>query len=178
MCGKDTFYFRIFARRGAFIFAVPQTDTDMKTKRILTFAAACAAVAALAVSCCHCRSFQTRNRRPLVGTEWQLVQLGGESVRPEEGSFRFVLDAEGRVTGKGSCNRLTGTYTLGEKNALGFGAMASTRMACPDMTRETAYMQMFESVVRYDMDGAMLLLLDAGDSLLAVFQALPADGAE
>lgn len=145
-------------------------------KRILTYFAACAALAAVAASCCHCRSFQTKNRRPLVGTEWQLVQLGGESVHPEEGQFAFALGDDERITGMGSCNRLMGSYELGEKNALRFGPMASTRMACPDMAREAAYMRMFDSVARYDMDGAMLLLLDADDHLLAVFQALPAVG--
>lgn len=40
------------------------------------------ALLAVAVSCCNCRSFQKKNRRPLVGTEWQLVQLGGRSIPP------------------------------------------------------------------------------------------------
>lgn len=32
-----------------------------------------ACVAALAASCCACRSYQKHTRRPLEGTRWQLV---------------------------------------------------------------------------------------------------------
>ena len=55
--------------------------------KILLKIAALAAVAALAAGCCSCRSYQKKNRRPLVGTEWQLIQLGGKAVKPEEGKF-------------------------------------------------------------------------------------------
>lgn len=135
------------------------------------------ALLVVAASCCNCRSFQKKSRRPIVGTEWQLVQFGKESIAPEEGKYFFTLDSDGRVSGVGACNRLMGSYTLGDKNALGFGALASTRMACPGMETETAFMQMFDSVVRYDMDGPMLLLLGADDDLLAVFQAKPENAA-
>lgn len=145
--------------------------------RFLKIAAGIALLAA-AFSCCNCRSFQKKNRRPLVGTEWQLVQLGGRSITPEEGKYTVVLSDDERISGVGACNRLMGGYTLGGKNALRFGALASTRMACPGMETEAEFMQMFDSVVRYDMDGPMLLLLGADDDLLAVFQAKPAAGSE
>lgn len=140
--------------------------------RILKIAAG-VILLAVAASCCNCRSYQKKNRRPLVGTEWQLVQLGDESIVPEQGKYTFLLSDDGRISGVGACNRLMGSYTLGEKNALRFGALASTRMACPGMETETRFMQMFDSVVRYDMDGPMLLLLDEDDRLQAVFQAIP-----
>ena len=53
-----------------------------------------AGLAALTAGCCNCRSYQKKTRRPLVGTEWQLVQLGGETLRPEEGRFTITLSAE------------------------------------------------------------------------------------
>lgn len=137
--------------------------------RFLKIAAGVILLAA-AAACCNCRSFQKKNRQPLVGTEWQLVQLGGQAVAPEEGKYTITLGEDNRIAGVGACNRLMGQYTLGEKNALQFGTLASTRMACPGMDTEAAFMQMFDSVTRYDMDGPMLLLLD-GDDLKAVFQA-------
>lgn len=143
-------------------------------KAFLLKLTACLALVGLTASCCNCRSFQKKTRQPLVGTEWQLIQLGGSSVTPNEEQFTITLGEDNRISGVGACNRLMGEYTLGEKNALTFGALASTRMACPGMDQESAFMQMFDSVVRYDMDGPMLLLLDAKDNLLAVFQAKPA----
>ena len=79
--------------------------------KILLKIAALAAVAALAAGCCSCRSYQKKNRRPLVGTEWQLIQLGGKAVKPEEGKFTLTFLAEvTRTAGVGACNRIMGKY--------------------------------------------------------------------
>ncbi len=134
--------------------------------------AAGAALLALAVGCCHCRAYQQKNRRPLVGTEWQLVQLGGVTYAPETERFTLLFGEENHLSGIGACNRISGSYTAGEKNALSIGPLAATRMACPGMEREMEFFEAVESTTRYDMDGEMLLLLD-GDTLKAVFQAAP-----
>lgn len=132
-----------------------------------------AALAALAASCCHCRSYQKRTRRPLEGTEWQLVQLGGKTLQPREGKFTITFHAaEHRFSGIGACNRLTGVYSADEKRALKIGPVASTRMACPDMDQEGEMAAALEATTHYDMDGPMLLLLSNGE-LRAVFQARP-----
>ena len=132
----------------------------------------------LMVGCCHCRSYQKKTRRPLVGTEWQLIQLGGETIQPQEGSFTVTLSADnGQITGVGACNRLSGPYKSDEKRSLKIGPLASTRMACPDLKREQAFIQALESATHYDMDGPMLLILSNGE-LRAVFQAIPAPAAQ
>lgn len=141
--------------------------------KILVKIAALAAVAALAAGCCNCRSYQKKTQRPLVGTEWQLIQLGGKSVKPEAGKYNLTfLAEENRIAGVGACNRLMGSYTPGEKGALKIGPMASTRMACPGMDMEQEYCIAIESTTHYEMDGPMLMLLSNGD-LKAVFQAKP-----
>ena len=76
--------------------------------KILLKIAIVAVAAAFMAGCCNCRSYQKKTRRPLAGTEWQLIQLGGKAVKPEEGKFTVTLLAEGnRLTGVGACNRLT-----------------------------------------------------------------------
>lgn len=141
--------------------------------KILLKIAIVAAAAALAASCCNCRSYQKKTRRPLVGTEWQLIQLNGKSVKPEEGKFMLTFLGEGnRIAGIGACNRLMGSYETTEKGALKIGPLASTMMACPGMEQEDTYTKALESATHYDMDGPMLLLLSDGE-LRAVFQALP-----
>ena len=132
-----------------------------------------AAEAALAAGCCKCRSYQKKNRRPLIGTEWQLIQLDGRAVKPEEGKFYVMfLAEENRFAGVGACNRLTGAYKTDGKRTLKIGPLAATMMACPGMDEEDAFTKMLESVTHYDMDGPMLLLLSDGE-LRAVFQARP-----
>ena len=74
--------------------------------KILLKIAIVAVAAAFMAGCCNCRSYQKKTRRPLAGTEWQLIQLGGKAVKPEEGKFTVTLLAEGnRLTGVGACNR-------------------------------------------------------------------------
>ena len=61
--------------------------------KILLKIAVVAVAGALIAGCCNCRAYQKKARRPLVGTEWQLIQLGGETVRPEKGTFTLTLMA-------------------------------------------------------------------------------------
>lgn len=132
-----------------------------------------AAAALLCISCCPCRSYQKKTRRPLEGTEWQLIQLGGKTVRPEEGAFNLRFDAEKQTAdGMGACNRFSGRYATGERRALSIGPLTSTKMACPDLEQEQDYTEALEATTHYDMDGPMLLLLSNGE-LRAVFQAQP-----
>ena len=139
--------------------------------KILFRIAALAATIALAAGCCNCRSYQKKTRRPLVGTEWQLLQRGGRSVKADPGPYTLTLDAEGnRLSGVGACNRLMGSYSTGERRALKIGPLASTKMACPNLDQEQQFLRAIESTTHYDMDGPMLLLLSNGE-LRAVFQA-------
>ena len=50
--------------------------------KILLKIAIVAVAAAFMAGCCNCRSYQKKTRRPLAGTEWQLIQLGGKAVKP------------------------------------------------------------------------------------------------
>lgn len=134
-----------------------------------------AAVAALATGCCACRAYQKKTRRPLVGTQWQLIRLDGTAVQPESDGFTIVFRESGGVlSGTGACNRLTGSYEEGANRSLHIGSVASTRMACPRMALENEFVKALEATTHYDMDGPMLLLLSDG-AMRAVFQALPAD---
>jgi len=147
----------------------PKSEVHMKNPAKIVLPAL---VAILLAGCCPCRSYQKKTRRPLTGTEWQLVQLGGRSVRPEEGKFVVVFSPDGsRLSGRGACNGLTGRFESDEKRSLRIDRMASTRMTCPEIEQEQAFIRALESTTHYDMDGPMLLLLSDGE-LRAVLQAL------
>lgn len=140
-------------------------------KRICYVASVVLVAAAILAGCCNCRSFQRKNQRPLLGTEWQLVQLGGEEITPEADRFTLTLQSEeSRLVGKGDCNQLMGVYTATESRALNFTQLASMRMLCPNAELEARFVAALEQTTHYDMDGAMLLLLSNGD-LVAVLQA-------
>ena len=122
--------------------------------------------------CCNCRAVQRKSQRPLVGTEWQLVQLGGTTMQPATGKYTLQLLAEEqRVAAAGDCNRITATYTTDNKRNLLIESPASTRVMCPDAETEAKFIEVLAATTRYDMDGTMLLLFEK-DQLLAVFQAV------
>jgi heat shock protein HslJ len=109
----------------------------------------------------------------LAGTRWVLTQLGSDPVVSAEGrpeQFITLDSSQQRVAGNAGCNRLLGSYAL-EGDHLSFSQMATTRMACPDMERETALLKSLEATKSWRIDGAQLELLDAGANLLARFQA-------
>ena len=142
-------------------------------KRWLAAAFAASLIAATLLSgCCACRSYQRRTQKPLEGTLWQLVQWEGRTVAAEGDGFTVVFSADGRISGRGSCNRIMGSYKADAKGALEISKLGATRMACPDPARENAFIEMLEGTTHYEMDGPMLLLLRDGE-LHAVMQAKP-----
>jgi len=134
---------------------------------------------ALAFSaCCACR--RTASTLPLVGTQWQLAQLYGESVTDiRTGSYTLVLGADGRVSGRGDCNHFSGSVSgVGTGRPSGEfktgGDMISTRMMCLGAEREARYLKMLAEVDSYNIDGSRLLLIRGGDVLAIFDRATPA----
>lgn len=129
------------------------------------------ALVAVLAGCCNCRAVQKKSQKPLEGTEWQLVQLGGETIQPVEGKYTIqFFEEEHRFAGVGECNHLTATYSTNAKHELTLENAGMTRMMCPNQEAEDRFVEMLNKVTRYDIDGQMLMLFAEND-LLAVFQA-------
>jgi heat shock protein HslJ len=63
--------------------------------------------------------------------EWLYTQTPVEKVAaPAPKDYTLEFAADGRVTGRADCNRMSGTYQADAK-ALTFSPLATTRMACP-----------------------------------------------
>lgn len=126
--------------------------------------------AIVAVGCCStCRS-RVKNAKPLEGTVWHLVKLGGESMSLPTDEFNIILNENG-LGGRGACNSLLGQYATGEKMELRFSALGSTKMLCPhNEALETKLAQTLAKTTHYDIDYDMLMLMRNGE-ILAVFQA-------
>jgi copper homeostasis protein (lipoprotein) len=106
---------------------------------------------------------------------WQLVELDGQPVQPpqgREGAFLELDGAQARVTGNASCNRFFGTYDLTANNRLEFAPnLASTRMACPELERERAFLDALGRVDNYAIADGVLSLNRARMAPLARFRA-------
>lgn len=128
-----------------------------------------AVAAAVIIGCCPCR-FSTKHAKPLVGTEWHLVQLSGTDVDVEKQQFNVMFSADGRLSGTGACNRFNASYTTTDTHAIDIGTIASTRMMCPDIEREQKLFRELDDATHYEIDGPMLLILNNGE-IRAIFTA-------
>jgi copper homeostasis protein (lipoprotein) len=112
---------------------------------------------------------------PLEGTVWRLVELEGRPMPAPSDSTRapgFTLLVDGhKVQGSAGCNRMMGTYQL-TGASLKFGPLATTRMACPAMDVEQAFLVALDGTTRYEIIGSSLTLYGA-DGALARLEAPP-----
>ena len=139
-------------------------------KQAILFSITLVLCALIAVGCCACRQ-RAKLAKPLVGTEWQLLQIMGREVTAEGDSFPLLFHDDGTVTGAGACNRLTATYSTTTSRALKIENLGSTRRYCPNFEAENAYYDMLESVTHYEMDADNMLLLSNG-TLVAIMHAM------
>ena len=103
----------------------------------------------------------------LANTRWVPLKIGGRSVAGLEREPWFVLEPRAKhVTGSGGCNRFTGSYEAGT-GTLKFGPLASTRMACPSLETETAFLKALEGTRRFRLAGRHLELEDEHGAVLA-----------
>ena len=127
-----------------------------------------AVVAVAMVGCCACR--KGKNNKPLTGTEWHLERMMGQEVDIDADQFVFVFSNDGRFSGVGACNRMMGDYSITDKGAIKFGALAGTRMMCPKAHLEAEFTKIIGQATHYEIDGELLLILSNGE-LQAVFRA-------
>ena len=94
-------------------------------------------------------------------------------------SFWFSLDGK-QIFGTGACNRFFGGYELSENDGIEIGPMGMTKMYCPNIDLEDAFVRALDEADAYSVKGDVLTLSKEGKAL-ASFQgsAMPSqsDGA-
>ena len=130
------------------------------------------AAAALLVTMAACGS--AAQDKTLEGTTWKLAKMESipaTAINQETDFFTLEFNAaDTMVAGRTNCNRFFGRYELKGKK-LEFENMGMTRMACPDMQYEDAFVKMLDDVDRFEIKGSELTFFD-DDKSLAVFKAV------
>ncbi|MDO9434042.1 META domain-containing protein [Hydrogenophaga sp.] len=95
---------------------------------------------------------------PLVGSEWQLEDLGGRGVL-DRVQATLAFPEAGRVAGNSSCNRFFGSYTL-MQDKVAFGQLGGTRMACAEAVgdQEARYLDALQKAQRLEVQGKTMLM--------------------
>lgn len=123
---------------------------------------------AFLAGCCRVPAVQEEGAAPLEGPTWLLTSLPGQKAadltalrRPA--SLRLT---EGRATGFGGCNQLTGSYTTkGQSVTLN---LASTMMACaePASSIERTFLQALKGPLSHAVKGDRLTLTTGSGATL------------
>jgi heat shock protein HslJ len=126
-----------------------------------------AALALLLAGCTGASEQAGQGAAAIVGPVWVAEDIASA---PVSGDARITLQlgADGRASGRGGCNGYGGAYTLAG-DALSFGPLAATRMACAPalMDQEQRYFDTLAQVARYAVadDGALLLTTAEGKEI-------------
>ena len=114
---------------------------------------------------------QFLNQNPLAG-KWTLQEMNGTALKATDfsrGLPLLELQPETRkAMGNGGCNRISGDLNL-NGDQLSFGAMISTKMACPGpaMTFENNYLKLLsDRTFTYQLENDRLTLKDNGKAVL------------
>lgn len=120
------------------------------------------AAAALLAAMTACGGSQEKSL-PLEGTTWKLAKMDvipAKNIDAEADFFTLEFNAaDTMVTGRTNCNRFFGKYEL-KGQQLEFENLGMTRMACPEMQYEDAFVKMLDEVDRYEIDGSKLKFYD------------------
>ncbi|WP_299025300.1 META domain-containing protein [uncultured Sulfitobacter sp.] len=123
------------------------------------------ALAALALSAC--RADETVRAYGGADRIWTLKELGG-AVFPATATLRFPK--EGEISGQGPCNRYFGAMTA-PYPWFDAGPIGSTRIACPEMAAETAFLRALEAATLSEVAGDVLILSNT-EGLQMVFKVI------
>lgn len=133
------------------------------------------AAAALLAAMTACGGSQEKSL-PLEGTTWKLAKMDAipaKNIDAEADFFTLEFNAaDTMVAGRTNCNRFFGKYEL-KGQQLEFENLGMTRMACPEMQYEDAFVKMLDEVDRYEIDGSKLKFYD-DKKVVAEFRPAPA----
>lgn len=120
------------------------------------------AAAVLLVAMAACGGSQKKELK-LEDSSWKLVRMDSipaKAISAEADAFTLSFSAaDTMVSGRTNCNRFFGKYELKGRD-LSFENLGMTRMACPDMQYEDAFVRMLDEVDRYEISGTTLKLYD------------------
>lgn len=131
-------------------------------KKTTLYLAAAVALLAICSSCCPCR-FSRRSAATLNGTTWRLAQLVGKDVYFDAGTFEMQFHEDGTLTGCGSCNNFSASYTATSRGGMDIGIINSTRMYCPLSETEQSLFTELDNATHYEINGQIMLLLQDGE---------------
>lgn len=107
---------------------------------------------------------------------WVLEEMQGAPVSKKDFNGNDVPNMEininnNRFSGFSGCNRMTGSIFY-EKDVLRFTQVASTRMACPNMEKESEFLKALQRSTKHKVENNRLYLSNGSKENLLVFKKI------
>jgi heat shock protein HslJ len=120
-----------------------------------------------------CKAQQTAIPLSALQGEWNIIELNGRKLVPEETRQLLKFDAEAsRINGNAGCNIFAGNIehnSNNPQNNISFTKVISTRKACFDgMQLENELLKTLDKVSRFDREQEVVSFYDAENNKLFV----------
>ena len=109
-----------------------------------------------------------------VESNWELEYIwsnGSEMAPPEEHNATIAFLKDSQMAGDTGCNRFFGNFTASD-NSLEFNNVGSTRMMCPQMQFENAFLSTIENTASYNISKDQLVLKDSLGNIIALLKKI------
>jgi heat shock protein HslJ len=124
-------------------------------------------IAILTILLCACAGYSLSGASNLDGATWLLT--GYNHTHPLEGTQPTIQFEDGQVSGNAGCNHYGGSYQI-RGDAISFGEISSTEMACQDpvgvMNQEQTYLDLLRSADRFALTDGVLTLFSGAHQIL------------
>ena len=133
------------------------------------------ALAAVAITLilagCGCKTSKksvSDEHYPLVGTQWNLVKLGGVEIGADFALRPFItFDTADNIQGNLGCNTFFGTYSTNKKHKMTLEFQGATKRLCQNMGVERKFMQALKrDISRYEIVGEELILFEGDQEVM------------
>ncbi|HJS26410.1 MAG TPA: META domain-containing protein [Actinomycetota bacterium] len=109
-----------------------------------------------------CGDDEPSGSEALEGVSWILTQFVAEDGSTQIVDVGVSAEFDGStISGVSGCNRYNASYEA-SGDEISFGPIAGTQMACPEpqMSVETRYVQLLESVATFEVEGRAMSMTD------------------
>ncbi len=109
-----------------------------------------------------------------IESNWELEYIytdGKEMAPPAEHNASLAFLKDSKISGETGCNRFFGDFAVNGAS-LKFENMGSTRMMCPQMEFENAYLQTISNVASYTISKNQLILKDNAGNIVALLNKI------
>ena len=107
----------------------------------------------------------------LTNTYFKALSLNGAKAEVFEKEAYIRFDTKDAITGYLGCNGFFGSFTTQDKN-ISFENVGSTKMMCPNMKTEDAFVNALQNTKTYEIKGETLNFFDEKGQKISTFEAV------